>query len=820
MANRFTNGAQQALNSALEIASELGHTYIGSEHLLLGLVKNQDASSAKILNKNDCGYDKIKEIVIGFAGSGEKSDISANDMTPRTKRIIQNSAYLSMRSGSELIGTEHLLLSLLAESDCVAVKVLSKAGISARSLYSQILSYIGQGDESNNESGLGGFKSVNTDKTTKSNTSKALKDCPTLSQYGRDLNDMAKSGKLDPIIGRDEEMQRVIQILSRRTKNNPCLIGEPGVGKTAVVEGLAQRIVEGSVPETLADKTIVTLDLSAMIAGAKYRGEFEERLKGVMGEIQKHPEIILFIDEIHILVGAGAAEGAVDAANILKPALSRGEMQLIGATTISEYRKNIEKDAALERRFQSVTVGEPSQEEAITILMGLRDKYEAHHKLKITDDAIISAVKLSVRYINDRYLPDKAIDLIDEAASKKRIAALTPTQDLSDLEDECKRISAEKENAIKAQDFESAASLRDREKELKEEYENKKNEWKESHRDDKLEIGEPEIADIVSQWTHIPVNRLEEEESERLLKLDSILHERVIGQDEAVEAVARAIRRGRVGLSDPRRPMGSFIFLGPTGVGKTELSKALAEVLFGDESAMIRIDMSEYMEKHSVSKLIGSPPGYVGFDEGGQLTEKIRRKPYSVVLFDEIEKAHPDVFNILLQILEDGILTDSQGRRVDFKNTIIIMTSNVGANRLTERRSNLGFTAVSEEKDDKKELVKSALKDVFRPEFLNRIDEIIVFSKLGEAEIEKISRLMLGDIKKRIEKLGIAIEFDEDLISKLAKEGTDPVYGARPLRRELQRRIEDSFAEAMLRGEIKNGDSIRAVIEDNEVKYV
>ena len=742
-------------------------------------------------------------------------------MTPRTKRIIQNSAYLSMRSGSELIGTEHLLLSLLAETDCVAVKVLTKCGVSAHSLYKQILSYLGEDDDASTESSLGGFNSSKTDKTVKNTKSKTLKDCPTLSQYGRDLTEMAKSGKLDPIIGRDEEMQRVIQILSRRTKNNPCLIGEPGVGKTAVVEGLAQRIIEGNVPETLADKTIVTLDLSGMIAGAKYRGEFEERLKGVMGEIQKHPEIILFIDEIHILVGAGAAEGAVDAANILKPALSRGEMQLIGATTISEYRKNIEKDAALERRFQSVIVGEPSQEEAITILMGLRDKYEAHHKLKITDDAITAAVKLSVRYINDRYLPDKAIDLIDEAASKKRIAALTPTTELSDLEDECKRVSAEKESAIKSQDFERAASLRDREKELKEEYESKKNEWKESHKEDKLEIGESEIADIVSQWTHIPVSRLEEEESERLLKLDSILHERVIGQDEAVEAVARAIRRGRVGLSDPRRPMGSFIFLGPTGVGKTELSKALAEVLFGDEGAMIRIDMSEYMEKHSVSKLIGSPPGYVGFDEGGQLTEKIRRKPYSVVLFDEIEKAHPDVFNILLQILEDGILTDSQGRKVDFKNTIIIMTSNIGASRLTEKRSSLGFTAEAEKDDeDKKELVKSALKDVFRPEFLNRIDEIIVFSKLGEKEIEKIARIMLSDIAKRIRKLGVNIEFDEELIAKLSKDGTDPVYGARPLRRELQRRIEDSFAEAMLRGEIKNGDSIRAVIEDNEVKYV
>lgn len=822
MANRFTNGAQQALNSALSIASEMGHTYIGSEHLLLGLAKNEESSASKLLEKSDCSFEKLKEIVAGFAGVGEKSDVTPNDMTPRTKRIIQNSAYLSMRSGVEYIGTEHLLMALLAENDCVAVKVLAKAGVSARSLYTELVSYLGNEDEDDmDEGGPVGFRREGEMKNSVKSKSKALKDCPTIAQYGRDLTDMARTGKLDPIIGRDGEMQRVIQILSRRTKNNPCLIGEPGVGKTAVVEGLAQRIVEGNVPETLADKTIVTLDLSAMIAGAKYRGEFEERLKGVMGEIQKHPEIILFIDEIHILVGAGAAEGAVDAANIIKPALSRGEMQLIGATTISEYRKNIEKDAALERRFQSVMVGEPSEDEAITILMGLRDKYEAHHKLKITDDAINAAVKLSVRYINDRYLPDKAIDLIDEAASKKRIAALTPDEDLTAMEEECKRLSAEKESAIKDQDFERAAKLRDEEKAQREEYEAKKSEWKEKNKMANLEVGESEIADIVSQWTHIPVSRLEEEESERLLKLDSILHQRVIGQDEAVDAVARAIRRGRVGLSDPRRPMGSFIFLGPTGVGKTELSKALAEVLFGDDNAMIRIDMSEYMEKHSVSKLIGSPPGYVGFDEGGQLTEKIRRKPYSVVLFDEIEKAHPDVFNILLQILEDGILTDSQGRKVDFKNTIIIMTSNIGANRLTEKRSSLGFTAGAEKEDeDKKELVKSALKDVFRPEFLNRIDEIIVFGKLVEEDIQKIARIMLADIAKRINKLGVEIEFDEDLISKLAKEGTDPVYGARPLRRELQRRIEDSFAEAMLRGEIKTGDSIRAVIEDNEVKYV
>ncbi|MBQ7715137.1 MAG: ATP-dependent Clp protease ATP-binding subunit, partial [Clostridia bacterium] len=582
----------------------------------------------------------------------------------------------------------------------------------------------------------------------------------------------------------------------------------------------AQRIVAGDVPETLSGKSIVTLDLSAMIAGAKYRGEFEERLKGVMGEVQNHPDIILFIDEIHVLVGAGASEGAVDAANILKPALSRGEIQLIGATTISEYRKHIEKDAALERRFQSVTVGEPSEKEAVTILHGLRDKYEAHHKLKITDDAIDAAVKLSVRYISDRFLPDKAIDLIDEAASKKRIAALTPTSDIKELEEKFKSLTGEKENAIRSQDFEKAASLRDEEKKVKEELENKREEWKNSSSSAASEINADDIADIVSQWTHIPVNKLKEEESERLLKLDETLHKRVIGQDDAVDAVARAIRRGRVGLSDPKRPMGSFIFLGPTGVGKTELAKALAEVLFGDENSMIRIDMSEYMEKHSVSKMIGSPPGYVGFDDGGQLTEKIRRKPYSVVLFDEIEKAHPDVFNILLQILEDGMLTDSQGRRVDFKNTIIIMTSNVGAASLVGHSGKLGFSAEENSGDvDKKQIALNALKEAFRPEFLNRVDEIIVFNKLGDEDIVKIAYLMIDGIKKRIEKIGVDITFDDELVRRLAKEGTDPVYGARPLRRELQRKIEDSFAEAMLKGEFKAGDKVKAVLKDDKAAY-
>jgi len=820
MANRFTEGAQLALNNSLKIASEMGHTYIGSEHLLLGLIKNQESAASKILTNRGCDYESVEDAVKKIAGTGESAELTPNDMTPRTKRIIERSAYMAARTGQNYVGTEHLLLALIAESDCVAVKILASEGISAREIYNDIVSYLGDEDYSEDEEISDGYIDAESKPKKDKKVSKALKDCPTLAKYGRDLTELARTGKLDPIIGRDEEMQRVIQILSRRTKNNPCLIGEPGVGKTAVVEGLAERIVEGNVPETLADKSIVTLDLSSMIAGAKYRGEFEERLKGVMGEIVKNPNIILFIDEIHILVGAGAAEGAIDAANIIKPALSRGEMQLIGATTISEYRKHIEKDAALERRFQSVMVGEPTEEESIRVLQGLRDKYEAHHKLKITDGAITAAVKLSVRYISDRFLPDKAIDLIDEAASKKRIATLTPTPEIKDLEEKCKSVAVEKENAVKSQDFEKAAKLRDEEKKLREEYDSKKESWKNSAAGGALEITEDDIADIVSQWTHIPVNRLKEDESERLLKLADTLHKRVIGQDEAVDAVSRAIRRGRVGLSDPGRPMGSFIFLGPTGVGKTELAKALAEVLFGDENAMIRIDMSEYMEKHSVSKLIGSPPGYVGFDEGGQLTEKIRRKPYSVVLFDEIEKAHPDIFNILLQILEDGILTDSQGRRVDFKNTIIIMTSNIGAAGLVSKNSALGFTANAESaEEDKKHGVLNALKDFFRPEFLNRIDEIIVFNKLTDDDIVKIAYLMIEEIKHRIEKTGVEIQFDDELVRFLAKEGTDPVYGARPLRRELQRKIEDSFAESVLHGDIKAGDKVKATVSEGKVIY-
>ncbi|MBR3862028.1 MAG: ATP-dependent Clp protease ATP-binding subunit, partial [Clostridia bacterium] len=651
----------------------------------------------------------------------------------------------------------------------------------------------------------------------------ALSNAPTLASFGRDLTALAREGKIDPVIGRDKETERVIQILSRRAKNNPCLIGEPGVGKTAVVEGLAQRIVDGAVPETLKDKTVFTLDIAGMIAGAKYRGEFEERLKNVMSEVANSPDIILFIDEIHTIVGAGAAEGAVDAANIIKPALARGEMQVIGATTIAEYRKHIEKDAALERRFQSVTVGEPTPEEAILILRGLRDKYEAHHKLKISDEAIDAAVNLSSRYISDRYLPDKAIDLVDEAASRLRISAHTSPPDLKASEARLTALAQEKEEAVSAQDFERAAKLRDEEKSLRESYEKEMEAWKSGVGDTALTVSAHDIADVVTQWTGIPVNSLLEEESTRLLNLEALLQERVIGQDAAVTAVSKAIRRGRMGLKDPKRPIGSFIFLGPTGVGKTELTKALAELLFGDANAMIRLDMSEYMEKHSVSKMIGSPPGYVGFEEGGQLTERIRRKPYSVVLFDEIEKAHPDVFNILLQVLEDGVLTDSQGGRVDFKNTVLILTSNVGASALTARtRGAFGFVQESDSDAEKKNAdtkVMEALKSTFRPEFLNRIDDIIIFNKLTEENIRAIATLMLNDVKTRINALGIDVAFDESVAATVAAEGFDPVYGARPLRRAIVRMVEDAFSGAMLEGQIKTGDNVLVTAKDGKIEF-
>ena len=816
MTNRFTQKAQNALNHALLAARELGHTYVGSEHLLIGLAAEEEGVAARALLSKGAERQKIIETIVNNMGTGTPTQVTAADLTPRTKQIIEMSAYASARFGHGYIGTEHLLLAVLEEADCVANKILKVLGIQPEELRKEVMTYLEgmNGGNTPTASGPAG-------KQPKNKNSAEIKDCPTLSSYGRDLTALAKAGKLDPIIGRENETERVIQILARRTKNNPCLIGEPGVGKTAVVEGLAQRIADGNVPEMLTDKSVVTLDISSMIAGAKYRGEFEERLKNVMNEVAKKPQIILFIDEIHTLVGAGAAEGAMDAANILKPALSRGEMQLIGATTINEYRQNIEKDAALERRFQSVMVGEPTEEEAILILRGLRDKYEAHHKLKISDEALEAAVHLSVRYINDRYLPDKAIDLIDEAASRIRISNFTSPPDIKELEQKAEELSRNKEEAIKAQNFEEAARVRDEERKLREQLDAEKTKWQASREGNTLIVSKENIADIVTAWTGIPVKQLESEESKKLLNLDKILKDRIIGQDKAVDAVAKAIRRGRMGLKDPKRPLGSFIFLGPTGVGKTELTKALADVMFGDENSMIRIDMSEYMEKHSVSKLIGSPPGYVGYDEGGQLTEKIRRKPYSVVLFDEIEKAHPDVFNIMLQILDDGILTDSQGRKVDFKNTVIIMTSNVGANAITEKAKSLGFTASST--DNAQAAIESnvmqALKNTFRPEFLNRLDEIIVFNRLSDADIQKIASLLLTELQKRIEALDVSITFDESLIEFIAKKGFDPVYGARPLRRAITSLVEDSFSEAMLEGTIKAGDTIVAKVLNDKVIY-
>ena len=811
MTNRFTRKAQNALNHALIAARSFGHSYVGSEHLLVGLASDSESVSAHILAAKGATRAKIIDTITTAIGTGTPTDVTAADLTPRTKQIIEMSAYTSTRLGHSYIGTEHLLLSLLEETDCVALRVLEALGVSAIDLKNSLLSYL---------DGVKPTAPVDKAARTQARADGALRDCPTLASYGRNLTALAKEGKLDPIIGRDAETERVIQILARRQKNNPCLIGEPGVGKTAVVEGLAKRIADGNIPEMLRNKTIVTVDIPSMIAGAKYRGEFEERLKNVMAEVAKRPDIILFIDEIHTLVGAGAAEGALDAANILKPALSRGEMQLIGATTIAEYRKNIEKDAALERRFQSVMVGEPSPEDAVRILRGLRDRYEAHHKLKISDDAIEAAVSLSARYINDRYLPDKAIDLVDEAASRLRISRYTSPPDVKALEARVDTLCREKEEAIKAQDFEAAARLRDEEQALRDELRRETTAWQENRRDAALTVTREDIADIVTAWTGIPVRQMESEESKKLLHLDKILKEHIIGQPEAVDAVAKAIRRGRMGLKDPKRPLGSFLFLGPTGVGKTELCRALALVMFGDRNAIIRVDMSEYMEKHSVSRLIGSPPGYVGYDEGGQLTEKIRRKPYSVVLFDEVEKAHPDVLNILLQILDDGMLTDAQGRRVDFKNTVIILTSNIGASAITEKAKSLGFTAAAtDEKAAMEANVMQALKSAFRPEFLNRLDEIIVFNRLTDADIRKIASLLLAELGERICGIGVEIEFDPSLVAYVAEKGFDPIYGARPLRRAITSLVEDSFSEAMLEGRIAAGDRILAKAIEGKVLF-
>ena len=781
----FTEKANKALNLAIESAEQLGCDYIGSEHILLGLCREESGVAYTALRDAGVTAEKLEDMM---QSENRIVSLNPNDFTPRTKRVMQTAMMYSARTGSGYVGTEHLLIALLSDRDSYAIRYLNQLGVTPQMIADRMSANL----ESEDAGGINPNRSANSQP--------ANSDSKTLDSFSRDLTQAAKNGEIDPVIGREEEIRRIIQILSRRTKNNPCLIGEPGVGKTAIAEGLALKIANGEVPEHLRDKRIVALDLTGMIAGTKYRGEFEDRIKNAIDEVKKSKNIILFIDELHTIIGAGSAEGSADAANILKPSLARGDFQVIGATTLEEYRKYIEKDAALERRFQPVTVGEPSEEDAIAILKGLRDRYEAHHKVKISDEAIEAAVKLSSRYIADRFLPDKAIDLVDEAASKVRLNALTYPNEIKDLEAELEKLESEKTAAISEQDFERAAQLRDEQKNVTEQLEKAKSGWEKSNMEASHEVTAEDIAAIVSSWTKIPVVELTREESDRLLNMEKILHERVIGQDEAVSAVARAIRRGRVGIKDPKRPTGSFIFLGPTGVGKTELCKALAQAMFGDENAMLRLDMSEYMEKHTVSRLVGSPPGYVGYDEGGQLTEAVRRKPYSVVLFDEIEKAHPDVFNMLLQILEDGRLTDSQGRTVDFKNTVIIMTSNVGARRLTEHQKTLGFDGDGEDNDNVnvRELVLGELKQVFRPEFLNRVDDIIVFNKLTKPEIEEIARLMLNTLQKRLSDLGVTITFTDKAVEKIADEGFDDTYGARPLRRAITTNIEDKLSERML----------------------
>ena len=809
--NQFTPRAEEALRLAQEAAEEMGHGYVGTEHILLGLMREEDGIAHRVMREYGMTEDMICTVLERSVGKGLSGAAPSQGLTPRAKSAVELAVSEAMRMGAGYIGTEHLLLGLLREGSNMAIRVLDTVGIDPKKMYSSVVQKINEGPRAaaNNNMPVSHREEGKKGKT--------------LAEFSRDLTESARQGKLDPVIGREKEIQRVIQILSRRTKNNPVLIGEPGVGKTAIAEGLAQRIAAADVPEELLDKRVLSLDLSGMVAGTKYRGEFEERIKKTIDEVKKVGNVILFIDELHTIVGAGSAEGAVDAANILKPALSRGEIRVVGATTLNEYRKYIEKDAALERRFQPVTVGEPTAEATIEILKGLRDKYEAHHKLTITDEAIESAVRLSVRYINDRFLPDKAIDLMDEAASRVRMDAESASPELKSLEEKIAALRREKAEVIAAQDYERAAQLRDIEQNYVEQVEIERENWRKNLAVNRGTVGEEDIAKVVAGWTGIPVTRLTEDESQRMLKLEEVLHKRVVGQEEAVTAVAKAIRRSRVGLKDPKRPIGSFLFLGPTGVGKTELCKALAEAMFGNEGDMIRIDMSEYMEKHTVSRLVGSPPGYVGHEEGGQLTEKVRRKPYSVVLFDEIEKAHEDVWNILLQILEDGIVTDSQGRRVDFKNTIIVMTSNVGARNITAADKPLGFDGREVDTDESarferiKQAVMEELRRTFKPEFLNRIDETIVFRQLTEEDIRRIAQRMLEITGKRMAQQNITLLADEEAVATLAKDGFDPQYGARPLRRAIQNEVEDAVAEQMLEGKLLSGDTARICLRDGKV---
>ena len=810
--NKFTPRAEEALRLSQESAEELGHGYVGSEHLLLGLLREEEGLAHRVLTEYGLTDEMILSVLRRSVGAGLAGTAPSQGLTPRAKGVVELAVSEAARMGSPMIGTEHLLMGILREGGNMALRILRTVGVDPKKMYSSIVQKINEAPKAAPAGAV-------------SSTKESGKKGSALEEFTRDLTESARAGRLDPVIGRDEEIRRVIQILSRRTKNNPVLIGEPGVGKTAIAEGLAERIAAADVPEELLDKRVLSLDLSGMVAGTKYRGEFEERIKKTIDEVKKAGNVILFIDELHTIVGAGSAEGAVDAANILKPALSRGEIRVVGATTLDEYRKYIEKDAALERRFQPVTVGEPSPEATLEILKGLRDKYEAHHKLTITDEALEAAVSLSRRYINDRFLPDKAIDLMDEAASQVRMSAESTSPDLKSLEEKINALHREKADAIAAQDYEKAAQLRDLEQKYTQQVDIERENWKKSLSTNRGSVGAEDIAKVVAGWTGIPVTRLTEDESMRMLRLEETLHKRVVGQDEAVTAVAKAIRRSRVGLKDPKRPIGSFLFLGPTGVGKTELCKTLAETMFGDENAMIRLDMSEYMEKHTVSRLVGSPPGYVGHEEGGQLTEKVRRKPYSVVLFDEIEKAHPDVWNILLQILEDGIVTDSQGRRVDFKNTIIVMTSNVGAKNITAAETPLGFHSgdkTAEEDEAKRyerirQAVMDDLKKTFRPEFLNRIDEIIVFRQLTQENIREIASRMLQVTGRRMAEQGVTLDVDDDALTELARDGFDPQYGARPLRRSIQNLVEDAVAEQMLEGRLRNGGTAHVRLKDGKV---